>query len=92
MALSYSTEQKLKMQRLVGEIAELERRIQELGFPRSPSGYRRMVVYRARLDQQRAVLEQLKSEPFEACLEQIPGPGRPVRRKRRRSRRKHPFK
>lgn len=89
MALSYSTEQKRKMQRLVGEITELEQQIQELGFPRSPSAYRRLVLYRVRLDQQRAVLEQLKSEPFEACLAHIPGPGRPVRRKRRRSHRKH---
>jgi len=88
MALSYSTEQKKKMQRLVGEIAELEQQIRELGFPRSPSGYRRLVLFRARLNQQRVVLEQLKSQPFEALLDHIPGPAQPVRRKGRHSRRK----
>jgi len=88
MALSYSTEQRQKIQRLVGEIAELEWRIGELGFPRTPGGYRELVLFRARLNQQRAVLEELKSEPVQAWLDHIPGPARPVRRKRRHSRRK----
>lgn len=88
MALAYSTGQKKKMQRLAGEIAELEQQIRELGLPRSPSGYRKLVLFRARLNQQRAVLEQLKSEPFEAWVAHIPDPARPVRRKRRQPRRK----
>ena len=88
MALSYSTEQKKKMQRLSAEIAELEHQIRELGFPRSPSGYRKLVLFRARLNQQRALLEQLKSEPFEAWVEHAPDPARPPRRRRRQSRRK----
>ena len=85
MALSYSTAHRQKIQRLVGEIADLEWQIQELGFPRTPAGYRKLVLYRARLNQQRIVLEQVRNEPFETWLDPVRSLVRPVRRKRRQS-------